>query len=337
MRKFGTKRGIPFSGNVLITGTTGFLGWHMMKELREQWPFANLIDTHGSAWFDLTHPNHARTMFNSIENNHGPIRTVIHMAALSGGRFVNERQPATFMYQNLMMGMNMIENCAGENKVVQKMVTFMGACSLPDQPDRTTPFTEDDMWDGLPEASALGYSFAKKALLIAAWAYEKEFGFKTIILMPSNMIGEGDNCDLENSHVVTALINKFVEARDEGYSNVVIRGTGRALRDWVYAGDVAYLTPKIYNIYDEVGKPLSISSGVGIPISEIAEMIAKATGYTGSINYDKSFGDGQLYKVISNKKLLDLLAKNNIEWTPTPVEEAISRTVEWYEKRVWKK
>ena len=101
--------------------------------------------------------------------------------------------------------------------------------------------------------------------------------------------------------------------------------------------DVAKLVPALYSVYDEVGKPLSISSGIGTSIAEIAEMIAKATKFTGKIHYDRSFGDGQLYKVISNKKLLTILEKNNIEWNLTPIEEAIGKTVEWFESRVWKK
>jgi GDP-L-fucose synthase len=328
-------------GKVLITGDTGFLGHHIVPVIEERWKFADVVKAQGSKFFDLTREAHVRTMFNSIESNHGPVRTVIALAGFSGGIKDNIEKQASYFYQNLMMNMHMIEACATPGRVVEKLVMFMGGCSYPNKIDKTTPFTEDEMWDGLPVETSLGYSFAKKSLVVAAWAYKQQFGLKSMVLLPTNLIGEWDNFDPDQSHVVPALIRRFVEARDEDYGSVTVWGSGKPVRDFIYAGDVARLLPDIINNYDEVG-PLNISSGKGTSIAEIAEYIAKATKFKGKINFDTSKPDGQLYKVLDNSKLAyevlhaDQDNKDQILQL-TSVEEAIGRTVDWFEARVWKK
>jgi GDP-L-fucose synthase len=328
-----TKRGIPFTGRVLVTGGTGFLAQHILPVLKDKWTYANFIDTQGKCFFDLTQKSHVSTMFNTVENNSGPIRTVIHLAAASGGIKDNSERQSFYFYQNMMMGLNMIEECAKPARVVQKLVMFMGGCSFPNKIDKTTPFTEDEMWDGLPVETSLGYSFAKKSLVVAAWAYKQEFGLNTIVLLPTNPIGEWDNVDPQQSHAPMAFIRKFIEARDEGYGTVTLGGSGTPIRDFIYAGDIAKLMPDIIANFDEVG-PLNISTGKGTSIAELAETVSKAVGYKGKIHWDKSFPDGQGYKVLSNEKLLEVL-KTDVDFMS--VEEAIGRTAEWFESRVWKK
>jgi GDP-L-fucose synthase len=327
--KVGLRRGVPFVGRVLVTGDRGFLAHHILPVLEERWKFADIIKIQGSSFFDLTQQNHVRTMFNSIETNHGPIKTVIHLAALSGGIKDNMERQASYFYQNMMMGMNIMEEC-GKRQTIDKLVMFMGGCSFPNKEGKETSFTEEEMWDGLPVKTSLGYSFAKKSMLIGAKAYEEQFGLKTLVLMPTNLIGEWDNVDPDSSHVVPGLIRRFIEAREEGYENVTVWGSGKPVRDFIYAGDVAKLLPDIIKSFDGDG-PLSISTGKGTSIAEIAEYVAKATKFTGKIIFDTSKPDGQMYKVLDNSKMLDVL---EADFAFTPVEEAIARTVEWFESRV---
>lgn len=337
----GQRRGVPYAGRVLVTGDRGFLAHHILPVIENRWKFADIIKIQGSSFFDLTQQNHVRTMFNSIETNHGPITTVIHLAALSGGIKDNMERQGSYFYQNMMMGINMLEEC-GKRKEIDKIVMFMGGCSYPNKIGKTTPFSEDEMWDGLPVQTSVGYSFAKKTMLIGAKAYEEQFGTNVLVLLPTNLIGEWDNFDPDNSHVVPGLIRRFVEAREEGYSNVTVWGSGKPIRDFIYAGDVAKLLPEIIKNFDGDG-PLNISTGKGTSIAEIAEYIAKATKYTGKIIFDTTKPDGQMYKVLDNSKLCDVLEVNktakelDLIMDFTSVEEAIGRTVDWFEDRVWTK
>jgi GDP-L-fucose synthase len=329
-----SRRGIPYAGKVLVSGDTGFLAHHILPILEDRWEFADIIRSQGSKFFDLTRLNHVSTMLNSIEANHGPIRTIIHLAGMSGGIKDNMERQATYFYQNLMMGINMIEACSAPNRVVEKLIMFMGGCSFPNKEGKTTPFKEEEMWDGLPVDTSLGYSFAKKTLLIAADVYKRQFGFKTSLLLPTNLIGEWDNFDENQSHVAAGLIQRFVEAREEGYDSVTVWGSGKPVRDFIYAGDVAELLPDIINNYGEVG-PLNISTGVGTSIAELAEMILKATKFKGKLIFDTTKPDGQMHKTLDNSKLLSVLGTDEINFTP--LDEAIGRTVDWFESRVWKK
>lgn len=328
------KRGIPYAGKVLVTGDTGFLGHHIVPVIEERWNFADLVRLGGSKFFDLTQLGHVSHVFKQIETAHGPIRTVIHLAGMSGGIKDNMSRQATYFYQNLLMGINMIETCAAPNRVVEKLVMFMGGCSYPNKEGKTTPFKEEEMWDGLPVDTSIGYSFAKKTLLVAADVYNRQFGLHTMLLLPTNLIGEWDNFDENQSHVAAGLIRRFVEAREEGYDSVTVWGSGKPVRDFIYAGDVGQLLPDIIRNCNEIG-PVNISTGVGTSIAELAEMILKATKFKGTIRFDTSKPDGQMHKTLDNSKLLSILDTDHINFTP--LEEAVERTVEWFEQRVWKK
>jgi GDP-L-fucose synthase len=334
--KVGKRRGIPYSGKVLVTGDRGFFATHCLPELKKRWTFADFITLQGTSYFDLTLPPNVAGVFNRIETNHGPIRTVIHFAAMSGGIADNIQHQGRYWYNNMMMGINMLEECAKPNRVVQKLIMFLGGCAYPNIEGKTTPFSEDELWDGLPVETSLGYSFAKKSLIIGAWAYEKEFGLKTSFLLPTNPIGEFDNVSEEQSHAPMAFIRKFIEARDEGYGSVTLFGTGKPVRDFIDIKDIAKIFPDLVADFDELG-PLNISTGKGTTIEELAVMISKAVGYTGTIRWDTSKPDGQAIKVLSCKKLISFLDKKGIKWEPAPLSETIPRVVEWYEKRVLNK
>lgn len=322
-----SKRGIPFNKRFLVTGDTGFLAHHLIPVLEKRHPNADVVAPGGTKFFDLTRQTAAEQLLELVENRAGYIHTVYNLAALSGGIEDNRTRPASYYYQNLMICTNLTEVAAARK--VRKLVQFMGGCSYPNKEGEDL-FTEDMMWEGRPVGTSAGYSMAKKMSIIAAESYKQQFGLDTTILIPTNLIGEWDNFHPSQSHVVPGLISRFVEARTEGYDTVTVWGSGKPVRDFIYAGDAAELSVRLAENYPEVG-PVNISTGKGTSIAEIAEMVLKATGYKGNIHFDRTKPDGQIHKVLSNEKMFDILRE---DYSFMPTEEAIERTVEWYERRV---
>jgi GDP-L-fucose synthase len=339
MPERGKKRGIPYWKKILVTGDTGFLGHHVVPVLENKYLMADIIRPQGTKFFDLTNPKAVEVMFNSIANNPyepGPVDIVVNLAALSGGIKDNIERQASYWYQNTMINANIIENCAIKRNGVSRLIQFMGGCSYPNKVGKETPFTEEELWDGSPVESSIGYSAAKKMNVISAFAYEQQFGLRTTVLIPTNLIGPWDNFSEQHSHVAPALIRRFIEARDENYSSVMVWGSGKPVRDFIYAGDVANLVPYFIDDWATAGLgPYNISTGQGTSIAELAEIIAKAVGYTGKISFDTSKPDGQMHKVLDNTQLLNFLSASGVPplvWTS--VEGAVRMTAEWYEKRV---
>jgi GDP-L-fucose synthase len=338
MSERGKKRGIPYWKKILVTGDTGFLGHHVVPILEEKYFMADVIRTQGTKFFDLTNAKAVEVLFNSITNNAyepGPVDIVVNLAALSGGIKDNMERQASYWYQNTMINANIIENCAIRRNGVSRLIQFMGGCSYPNEIGRSTPFREEELWNGAPVESSIGYSAAKKMNVISAFAYEQQFGLKTTVLIPTNLIGPWDNFSEQHSHVAPALVRRFVEARDEKYTNVTVWGSGKPVRDFIYAGDVAKLIPMFIDFNAGVG-PYNVSTGRGTSIAELAETIAAVIGYTGKIRFDTSKPDGQMHKVLDNTKLMSLPFEDEKAdaWTWTSIEEAVTLTAEWYEKRV---
>jgi len=323
-----TKRGLTYSPRILITGDTGFLANNTIKFVKECFPKADLILLQGSKFFDLTIQNHVKVLFENIRKI-GGLDYVLHMAALSGGIEDNRNRQASYAYQNSMMLWHIVEEAAISK--VRKLLLFLGSCGYPES--LASPMKEENFWDGLPTNTSLGYSAAKKMGQIAAFAYNQQTGLKTSCLMPSNIFGPYDNFDEKSSHVIPGLIRKFVEAKEEGYGTVTLWGSGKAERDFLYAEDVGRLLPYFMK-YQEKVSPINISSNKGTSIAEVADLISNQVGYTGKIHYDRTKPDGQLIRILDNSKLLEFLSENNIAWEPTPLEEAIGITVEWYKERV---
>jgi GDP-L-fucose synthase len=339
----GKKRGIPYWRKILVTGDTGFLGHHIVPELEKKYSMAHVIRPQGTMFFDLTNPRAVEVLFNSIVNNPyepGALDVVVNLAALSGGIQDNTERQASYWYQNTMINANIIEQSALRKYGVSRLIQFMGGCSYPNEVGRSTPFKEEELWSGLPVESSLGYSAAKKMNVISAFAYEKQFGLRTTVLVPTNLIGPWDNFSEQQSHVAPALIRRFIEARDEGYETVTVWGSGKPIRDFIYAGDVARYLPYFIDNNAGIG-PYNISTGKGTSIAELAEMIAHETKFKGKIHFDRTKPDGQMFKTLDNTKLLEFLNTNYpnvsigaISKMITPLDEAIATTVEWYEKRV---
>lgn len=333
--KIGLRRGIPYRDRILVLGERGFLGHHLMPYLEREFPLADIISSGGTSLFDLTQQVHVKTMFANIANNHGPITKVVNLAALSGGMFDNSSRPGSYWYQNTAINMNILEECSRKNNGVYKLLMFMGGCSYPDNAE--SPIAEDKFMQGKPNEKSLGYSFAKLNAYVGAWAYAQQFNLDVTVLVPTNMIGEWDNSDEDNSHVAMGLIQRFMEAKSDGLGTVTVYGSGKPVRDFIYAGDIAEFIPYFLEGYPKDVGPVNLSTGIGTSIAELAELIAKAVGFDGKIHFDLSKPDGQMIKILDNTKLLDFLKEEDITWIPTPVEEAVQKTVDWYKERVWRK
>ncbi|MGA1194708.1 MAG: GDP-L-fucose synthase family protein [Kiritimatiellia bacterium] len=299
---------------ILVTGSTGFLGHHVMPRIQEAFPEAEVIGL-GRKDYDLLEPGAPAAMLKDIQPD-----CVVHMAAKSGGIITNKKRPADFFYDNLVMNTHTLHESwkAG----VKKFITFMGGCSYPS--DATSPIGEDQMWKGYPQIESAGYSVAKKMLITQSWAYRVQHDFNSIVLIPGNVYGEWDNFNLEEAHVIPALIRKYMEAQERGDPTMTAFGTGRPTRDFVYAGDVAATIPWFMQHYDS-SEPINISAGRRISIRELAETVKKVTGFEGEIVWDTSKPDGQIDKIFDVKKLNALGLS-----CETTLEEGLRRTAEWF-------
>jgi GDP-L-fucose synthase len=301
---------------VAVTGATGFLGRHLLPILQDRYG-RGAVRGVSSRDYDLMDPMQVRRMFDDIAPN-----IVIHLAAYSGGIGANRTYPADFFHRNILLTALVFEE-AGRRRV-RKLVYPMGGCSYP--ATATSPIDEGQMWLGYPQEESAGYSMAKKMGIVASRAYRAQHGLSSVVLVPGNMYGEYDNYRESESHVVPAMIRRFLEAKRERRDQVVMWGTGTPVRDFVYAGDVAATFPFFVEEYDS-SEPVNVSSGTRTSIRELANMIAELTGYAGSIVWDSTKPDGQMVKLFAVSKMRSLgLA------CPTTLRDGLARTIAWFER-----
>lgn len=248
---------------------------------------------------------------------------VLHLAAVVGGIGANRDHPGRFFYENAVMGIELIEQA--RLAALEKVVVVGTICAYPKH--TPVPFREDALWEGYPEETNAPYGIAKKALLVQCQAYRQEYGLNAIFLLPVNLYGPRDNFDLQSSHVIPALIRKCVEARDRGSSHVDCWGTGAPTREFIYVEDAARGIIGAAESYDKA-EPVNIGSGMEISIRDLAELIAKLTGFRGQIRWDPSKPDGQPRRCLDVTK-----AEREFGFRArTPFEEGLRRTIEWYER-----
>lgn len=301
---------------IVVTGATGFLGRHLLPVLARRYG-ADSITGLSSRDYDLVDPAQAREML----EDHKP-DILIHLAAYSGGIGANMTYPASFFYRNIMLTVPVFQAVAEFG--VEKLVYPMGGCSYPAK--AVSPIDEEQMWDGYPQRESAGYSMAKKMSLVAGECYAREYGLNSVVVVPGNMYGEYDNFRTSESHVIPALVRRFYEAKRENAKEIAIWGTGKPLRDFVYAGDVAAMFPFFIDSYDS-RQPVNLSSGTTTSIKDLAESIKEMVGYPGEIVWDTSKPDGQMIKIfdVARMKLLGLSC-------PTPLDEGLRRTISWLVK-----
>lgn len=303
---------------ILVTGGNGFLGKYVVKLFEEM--ECQSIFVPRSKDYDLVQMRFVRKVYEDTKPD-----IVIHLAAKVGGIGANRQRPGEFFYDNLKMGIQMIE--IGRQKNIEKFVAIGTICCYP----KFTPirFKEKNLWDGYPEETNAPYGLAKKMLLVQSQAYRQQYGFNSIFLLPVNLYGPGDNFDPENSHVIPALIKKCIFSKIHRLSKITAWGTGKPTREFLYVEDAAKAIILATQKYDK-SEPVNLGSGFEITIKELVNLIAKMTGFEGKVIWDKSKPDGQPRRCLDisrARKEFGFVAK-------TPLREGLKKTIEWYMKQV---
>ena len=301
---------------IWITGGTGFLGSAIARKLSDL-GCQHIFPT-GKQDGDLTDLGATRRLLSEIRPD-----TIIHLAAVVGGIGANRERPAEFFFQNLMMGAHLMHESwqAG----VPKFVAVGTICAYPKF--TPVPFKEEDLWNGYPEETNAPYGLAKKMLLVQAQAYRQQYGWNAIYLLPVNLYGPGDNFDPASSHVIPALIKKFIDAREEGLDHVVAWGDGSPTREFLYVDDAAAGILLAARYYDKPD-PVNIGSGMEISIKDLTHLIARLTGFEGEVRWDSSKPNGQ------PRRRLDVSrAEREFGFRAgMDFEEGLRRTVAYYQK-----
>jgi GDP-L-fucose synthase len=314
MEKFSES--FPYK-RVVVTGGAGFLGRFIVERLRGLPEVEVFVPR--SADYNLIEATDIKRLF--VETRP---ELVIHLAAVVGGIGANQKNPGKFFYENLMMGVQLIEQARLHG--VRKFVATGTVCAYPKF--TPTPFREDDLWNGYPEETNAPYGLAKKMMLVQSQSYRQQYGFNSIFLLPANLYGPGDNFDLESSHVIPALIRKCIEAREAGAPFVQAWGTGNASREFLYVSDCAEGIVRATAMYDE-SEPVNIGSGSEIKIAELLQLIARLTRFEGEIRWQSDKPDGQPRRSLDVSRAYE---KFDFQARVT-LEEGLRKTIEWYESQ----
>jgi GDP-L-fucose synthase len=300
----------------MVTGGSGFVGRRVVAKLRERG--AREIFVPRKAEYDLVDRDAVRR---AIRDSRADV--IIHLAATVGGIGANMENPGRYFFENLMMGVQLIEEArlAG----VEKVVAVGTICSYPKF--TPVPFREDDIWDGYPEETNAPYGLAKKMLMVQAQAYRQQYGFQVVCPVPVNLYGPEDNFDPRSSHVIPALIKKFVDARESGAPSVPVWGDGTQSREFLYVDDAAEGLVLMTERY-ESPEPVNLGAGMEITIRDLAYLIAELTGYQGSIELDPSKPNGQPRRCLDVSR-----AEREFGFrAKTDFRTGLRETIAWYEQ-----
>ena len=307
----------PFWANkrVVVTGGAGFLGSYVVEKLQQRG--CEDIAVPRSKDYDLRQKEAIIQMY---EDSRPDI--VIHLAAVVGGIGANQKYQGKFFYDNAIMGIQLIEQA--QQVGVEKFVCIGTICAYPKF--TPVPFKEDDLWNGYPEETNAPYGLAKKMLLVQLQAYRQQYGFSGIYLLPVNLYGPGDNFDPEFSHVIPAIIRRFVDARDRGDKNIIAWGTGEATREFLYVEDAAegiILGTEHYNKPD----PVNLGAGQEIKVKDLVRLIKDLVGFQGEIEWDTSKPDGQPRRRLDTSR-----AEREFDFEArVGFKEGLQQTINWYQ------
>jgi GDP-L-fucose synthase len=299
---------------ILVTGGRGFVGSNLVNELKQR-----NLDYYAPTKeeYDLRKEEDVKKLFEIYKPN-----IVLHVAGKVGGIGANKAKPGDFFYDNIMMG-TLVTHYAYVNGV-EKIVSLAAGCGYPKL--LPVPYTEDDFWKDLPDENSIGYSMAKKNLIIQSWTYRDQFNFDSTVLLPANLYGPHDNFNLETSHVVPALIRKFIEAKDNNTESVTVWGDGTASREFLYVDDTV---KAIIDAIDcKESGPFNLGTGKETTVKELVETIAELVGFKGNIIWDSSKPNGQPRRFYDMSKF-----EKTFGYVPnTELSVGLKKTIEWYEQ-----
>lgn len=304
------------SQRIVVTGGAGFLGSYIVEILKKK-GFENIFVPR-SIDYDLREASACKKVVEGVD-------IVIHAAAKVGGIGFNQTNPGELFYDNLMMGIHLMEEARKAG--VKKFISIGTVCAYPKFTQ--VPFKEEDLWNGYPEDTNAPYGLAKKMLLVQGQAYKKQYGFNNIYLLPVNLYGPKDNFDPKSSHVIPALIRKFIEAKQSGSDQVVVWGTGSATREFLYVEDAAEAIVLAAINYDKQ-EPINIGSSFEISIKELAVLIKEIVGFKGELVWDTTKPDGQPRRKLDVSKAwkeFGFISK-------TPFDIGLKKTIDWYESSI---
>jgi len=299
---------------VVVTGGAGFLGRVLCAKLTERGCRHVLVPQHSA--YELTQADAVERMYHDLQPD-----VVFHLAAEVGGIGANRKRPGRFFYANMAMGLNLIEQARKSG--LKKFIHTGTVCAYPKF--TPVPFQESNLWNGYPEETNAPYGVAKKALFVMLDAYQQEYGLESVVVVPVNLYGPGDNFDSASSHVIPALIRKCVEAVQNQAPSITCWGTGQASREFLYVDDAA---EAIIRAAERLSKPVPINIGTGseISIRELVQLIAAKTGFGGAILWDDSHPDGQPRRCLDVSR-----AKVQLDWhASVSFETGLQKTIDWY-------
>lgn len=303
---------------VVVTGGAGFLGQAVVRSLKRRG--CKEIFVPRSREYDLRSLPAIKRMLKKATPD-----IVLHLAAVVGGIGANRANPGSFFYDNIMMGVQLINQAYRSG--VQKFVAVGTICAYPKF--TPVPFKEKDLWNGYPEETNAPYGLAKKMLLVQSQAYRQQYGFNSIFLLPVNLYGPGDNFSPQSSHVIPALIKKCMDAQRSGDDHIVVWGSGRATREFLYVDDAALgvvLAAEKYNS----SEPVNLGAGFEISVKDLVKKIVRLTGFKGKVIWDRSKPDGQPRRrldISRAKKEFGFKAK-------TDLMTGLKRTIQWYKTQI---
>lgn len=305
------------SKRVCVTGGAGFLGTHLIRKLRENGARDIFIPQYPD--YDLVKGEDIDRL---LADAHPDV--IIHLAAHVGGIGANREKPAEFFYDNLMMGVQLIHKAW--QRGVEKFVAIGTICAYPKF--TPIPFKEEHLWDGYPEETNAPYGLAKKMLLVQSQAYRQQYGFNSIFLLPVNLYGPGDNFNPASSHVIPALIRKCLEAQEQGAAEIVAWGDGSPTREFIYVEDAAEGITRATLHYNGA-EPVNIGSSFEISIKDLTELIARLTGFEGSIRWDPSKPNGHPRRKLDTTRAREYFGFE----AKTDFEAGLKRTIDWYRQQ----